>query len=281
MKKLINIWNIPNYPLTETFGKFETNFKNYNQTLSIDKKSLLVQLKNKLPSKKLYAKNNYFYKTNSSSIKKKDLNKFINFTIKNINRNKVKKIIDVGSNDLTVIKKFGSKKRKLIAIDPNLPEKKNSKITFIRKYIEELNFSKVFKNVDLVICRHTLEHIRNPKKILKKIFKEFNPETKIIIEVPDFNKMLKKLRLDAIIHQHYYYFEKETLNNVINESGGRVTDILEYDDGPCGGSLLICCEKAEKEKKIVKRNLNEKINHIKKRIGKFKKKMQKISKKIK
>ena len=91
MKKLINIWNIPNYPLTETFGKFETNFKNYNQTLSIDKKSLLVQLKNKLPSKKLYAKNNYFYKTNSSSIKKKDLNKFINFTIKNINRNKVKK----------------------------------------------------------------------------------------------------------------------------------------------------------------------------------------------
>ena len=111
-----------------------------------------------------------------------------------------------------------------------MPEKKNSKITFIRKYIEELNFSKVFKNVDLVICRHTLEHIRNPKKILKKIFKEFNPETKIIIEVPDFNKMLKKLRLDAIIHQHYYYFEKETLNNVINESGGRVTDILEYDD---------------------------------------------------
>ena len=71
MKKLINIWNIPNYPLTETFGKFDTNFKNYNQTLSIDKKSLLVQLKNKLPSKKLYAKNNYFYKTNSSSIKKK------------------------------------------------------------------------------------------------------------------------------------------------------------------------------------------------------------------
>ncbi len=89
--------------------------------------------------------------------------------------------------------------------------------------------------------------------------------------------MLKNKRLDAIIHQHYHYFDKTTLSNLIISSGGQVKFFQNYNEGPCGGSMMLICKKSKSNsKKIKKLNLREKIYKIKKSINEFKIKMEKI-----
>ena len=61
-KNLKTIFKLPDYPLTEQFGKYESNFPNVNQELLISLKSGHVQLKNIINQKFLYNDKNYIKK---------------------------------------------------------------------------------------------------------------------------------------------------------------------------------------------------------------------------
>ena len=243
----------------------------------IKNKTGLVTLKKKVSPKFLYSQNNYNYRTSDGS-KKQDINTFLNFIKKKTNFKKLKKIVDVGGNDFTLVKKFNDKKIKLYVIDPvGKKNKKLTNITLIKKPVENVNFKKIFNDANLIILRHTLEHISNPMNLMKNIFKNISSNTDIAIEVPNLDLMLKKKRLDALIHQHYFYFDKNTLSNLIISSGGRVKSFKNYLNGPCGGSMMLICKKSNKSKNKFKNiNLKNKIATIRKTIKLFKIKMSKI-----
>lgn len=86
------------------------------------------------------------------------------------------------------------------------------------------NNPKIFKEyfsdgrleADLIILRHTLEHIPNPHNFIKNICKQNNYKGKIFIEVPDFNWIVRKKAFWDIFHEHCNYFTKETLSNIFN-----------------------------------------------------------------
>ena len=271
------LWKLNKLPLTEQFGAYDKKFDGIDQELIIEKKTGIVSLKRKLSAKLLYSKKTYNYTTSTGS-KKKDINKFINFIRSRIDKKNINKIIDIGGNDLTIIKRFNGHNTKLYVIDPVGSKSKNFKnITLIKKKVENVNFKKIFKYSNLIILRHTLEHIANPTTLLKKIFSNITYNAFIVIEVPNLDLMLKNKRLDAIIHQHYHYFDKTTLSNLIISSGGQVKFFQNYNEGPCGGSMMLICKKSKSNsKKIKKLNLREKIYKIKKSINEFKIKMEKI-----
>jgi hypothetical protein len=285
MKKLYySIWKLKKLPLTEQFGKFSRRFRGKDQEVIMLKKNGIVMLKKKIPAKFLYGRYNYNYTTLEGS-KKKDLDIFYNFVKRNVNLKKIKKIVDIGRNDLTLSKKFKNKFNTITAIDPLVSKELNQNKGFltIKKYIEQINFHTVFKNTNLIIARHTLEHLSKPKYVLKKIFKNIDENCKIIIEVPDLDQIIKKKRFDTIIHQHYYYFDQFTLTNIINESGGDVLSFKKYTAGPCGGSLIFCCKRSDIIKKT---HANKRINttfkfkRIKKSIKYFKKELLKLKRNI-
>ena len=281
MLEKILLWKLKKLPLTEQFGIYDKKFRGIDQELVIEKKTGMVSLKKRIPSKFLYSKSNYNYTTSPGS-KKRDTDKFTNFIKKRLSKKYLDKIIDIGGNDLTIINQFNSHKAKLYVIDPVGKKNKSFKnILLIKKNVEKVNFKKIFKNSNLIILRHTLEHIANPRALLKKIFINSSNDTKVAIEVPNLDLMLKNKRLDAIIHQHYHYFDKITLTNLIISSGGQVESFLNYNEGPCGGSMMLLCEKSNKNyKKIKSFNLKKKILRIKKTIKFFKKKMEKMKDKI-
>lgn len=63
---------------------------------------------------------------------------------------------------------------------------------------------------DVVILRHVLEHIYNPYQFLEKLKKIFT-KTKIFIEVPNYNWILKNNAFYDITYEHVNYFSPKSL----------------------------------------------------------------------
>ena len=73
-------------------------------------------------------------------------------------------------------------------------------------------------NADLIVLRHTLEHIDDPLKFLHNIARAVNYNAKMFIEVPSFEWILEKRAFWDIFYEHCNYFTFESLGSLFRES---------------------------------------------------------------
>ena len=73
-------------------------------------------------------------------------------------------------------------------------------------------------NGDLIILRHTLEHIENPQLFLAEIAKSNNYKGDIFIEVPTFEWISQKQAFWDIFYEHCNYFTESSLNSMFNKA---------------------------------------------------------------
>jgi len=73
-------------------------------------------------------------------------------------------------------------------------------------------------NADLIVLRHTLEHIQNPLRFLHSIGSAVGYRGMIYIEVPDFRWIIKKKAFWDIFYEHCNYFSLESLGSVFQKS---------------------------------------------------------------
>jgi len=73
-------------------------------------------------------------------------------------------------------------------------------------------------NADLVILRHVLEHIENPYEFLTHIQKATSSNTKVLIEVPDFEWIVKKRAFWDIFYEHCNYFDDSFLSSFFEKA---------------------------------------------------------------
>ena len=70
-------------------------------------------------------------------------------------------------------------------------------------------------NADMIILRHTLEHIPSPFEFLRTILSiNSNPNTTIVIEVPCFDWIIKHQAWWDLSYEHCNYFSEESFKSV-------------------------------------------------------------------
>ena len=86
---------------------------------------------------------------------------------------------------------------------------------------------------DAVFLRHILEHIPNPYYFLKEICQpdRILPGTKLWIEVPDFEWIVKNGVFYDITYEHCNYFTKPALANLLNKLGFAIRSFKNVFDG--------------------------------------------------
>lgn len=257
-KDLVSLIKLPKYPITEQFGKFDKKFPNFDQELVISKSSGHVQLKYILDQSYLYSPQNYRYRSKSSLTSNYQLDVFIKFIKKNLN-NKINSILDVGGNDSYVINRLAQKKAKKYVIDP-VGINNDKGIIVINKFLKDVDLSKDIVKPDLVICRHTLEHIPEPKLFLNKLMSECDDNCNFVFEVPSLERMIETQRFDAIMHQHISYFSVKSLKLLIENCGGIINSYQIFKKGSCGGSIIFSFKKLKKK---IKQRTKIKINYRK------------------
>jgi SAM-dependent methyltransferase len=153
-----------------------------------------------------------------------------------------KHIIEIGCGKgdfLLHLCKLG--KNQGIGFDPaydeqNREENSNNGIQFIKDYYSE-KYSQ-YKS-DFICCRHTLEHISDPRLLLKTIRKSLTKDrnTNLFFEVPNMSYTIKNNAIWDIIYEHCLYFTTISLSNLFLLCGFEIRKIEETY-----GNQFLCLE---------------------------------------
>lgn len=143
------------------------------------------------------------------------------------NKKNVKSCLEIGGGDTlnTNFLKF----TKYIIIDPFVKNEERNKIKLIKNYFENHNFEgSVF---DTIILFSVLEHCEDPIKILKKAKKILKISGDMYLYFPIINNQFAKGDLNALLHEHTYYFTLEGVTKIFNSLGFSVKYFKFQNDG--------------------------------------------------
>ena len=88
---------------------------------------------------------------------------------------------------------------------------------------------------DLIVFRHTLEHILEPKKVLKKVRRFLSDDGYAYIVVPSLRELTRLLIIDSFRPCHVSYFCKETLDSLARQVGLEAVVLEEKGQGELWG----------------------------------------------
>ena len=125
---------------------------------------------------------------------------------------KNKKIVEIGCGKAFFLKKLWENEFNAVGFDPAYEgdDPRIVKDYYSSKYPEI--------QADLIILRHTLEHIANPDIFLQSIADATNSLTQIYIEVPSFEWILKRKAFWDIFYEHCNYFTEQRLKSFFDDS---------------------------------------------------------------
>lgn len=82
-------------------------------------------------------------------------------------------------------------------------------------------------NFDAFFILNFFEHLVNPNLTLKILNQNLNDNAVGIIEVPNFDMMLKNNLFSEFINDHLFYFTKETLTSTLSKNGFEIIELNE------------------------------------------------------
>jgi len=238
---------LPDLPLTGKYSTemMESNRPGFDQELLICADCGHVQLAKQVLPELLYS-DSYSFRTSVSHTARKGTGYFLSMLDELTDRKSFSCILDIGCNDLYLLRQLRHRSRWCIGIDPIWASKEDQvtdeAITVIGKNIEDVDLASVLESPpDLIVCRHTLEHICRPQQVLQQLFEVASDDTLFLFEVPGFDVLMRRFRFDQIFHQHLQYFSRASFKELIEKVGGQYIDHREnYHDW---GALLIAFKK--------------------------------------
>ena len=257
----------------------------------------LVQLQHNYDLKKLYNKD-YGYKSGVNKTMNlhlesitKDVEQIIEFKKKDV-------VLDIASNDGTLLKKYKKKNLIRFGIDPTINKFKSQYPSNYLKYsgfFKKGIFQKKVKNckAKVITSIAVFYDIPNPELFTKTISEILDKDGVWVLEQSYFPSLLANNAYDSLCHEHLTYFIFSQLNIILEKYDLKVFNVKLNDMN--GGSIriFICHKNAkfknhkkniDKIKKIEKKyltNLEPNLKQFKKNILISRKKLKKFIKNVK
>lgn len=185
---------------------------------------------------------NYAYVSGTSKIFVKHFSDYADTVIEKCNLQKGSRILEIGSNDGTLLKEFKSRKMDVLGIDPaknicNIAN--NNGIKTINGYF---SYELVQKNnngirYDLITANNVMAHSDKIREIIIGIRDLLTDEGTFVFEVSYLVDLINKKTIDLIYHEHMCYHYVAPLVNLFNSLGMEIKNIEHVDTH--GGSIRV------------------------------------------
>jgi cyclopropane-fatty-acyl-phospholipid synthase len=107
--------------------------------------------------------------------------------------------------------------------------------------MENIDIKTMGLDIDLVISSHTLEHIEEPKKMIKNMLAFGSNETLYVFQFPGLETLVNQCHFDQVFHQHLNYF---SLRSVIYMLDDLDAELVDYEVNPYHwGAIMIALRK--------------------------------------
>ena len=176
-------------------------------------------------------------------------------------------ILEIGSNDGSLIKNFD--KKKVICVEPCKNLARITKKMGYKTYASfwNMRLAKKIKSktekVELIYSANTLSHINDLNSVFRSIAYILSDDGILIIEEPSLLECLQKISYDQFYNEHIYVFSLLSINNLIKKYKLEVFNIEKLNTH--GGSLRYYIKKVSNNKfeihKKVKMQLNRELRY--------------------
>ena len=199
-----------------------------------------VQLEHVVNAKKLYL--NYLYMTGISNQFKIHFKNFTYSVLKQFNYFSNPKILEIGSNDCTLLNYFKENNCITVGIEPakNLFKKTKQNHDIINSfYNNKVNnyLKKKYISFDIIIGNNVFAHIDKIKSTFVLLKQLMHDKSVIILEVSYLLDLINKKLFDTIYHEHLDYHSVISLVPFFNKIGLKIIDIKRTTTH--GGSIRL------------------------------------------
>jgi len=253
-KNLVSILNLGNHALTGVFPSSK------EERISIGPLELvkcleaegtencgLVQLKHSFDLFAMYGLN-YGYRSSLNVSMINHLKNKVDRILKVVQLEKNDIVLDIGSNDCTLLKMYPDKELNIIGIDPTgikFKEFYPSHVKLVSDFFSADLFRNVYNNrkAKVVTSIAMFYDLEEPIQFMKDIYTILDDEGIWVLEQNYLPFMLKTVSYDTIVHEHLEYYSLKQIKWMTDKIGFKIIDV-EFNDVN-GGSFSIFVSKKE------------------------------------
>lgn len=261
-KKLEKILDLGEMPLANAFlDKNQLSQKEISYPLRIVwcKSCGLLQIDEIIPPEILFR--NYIYVSGTSEALRKHFEGLAMEVVNNFELNNKSLVVDIGSNDGTLLKEFKKFGLKVTGVEPavNISKIAQEKgITTVNDFFSENIAKKIIKDngkADAITATNVIAHTNDLDKLLKGVSHLLKDDGVFIIEVPYLVDLLENIEFDTIYHEHLSYFAVRLLKIFFDEHDFKIIDIKRVKIH--GGTIRVFVSK-----KKSRYNINKNVNQL-------------------
>jgi len=188
---------------------------------------------------------NYFYRSGTSDTMRKDLKNVIESILKIAQPKKQDIVIDVGSNDCTMLNYY-PEGLTLVGFEPAQNIKfidEGKKIKVIPNYFNYKDFNKNFEKKAKIITSCAMFYdLENPKKFVSDINEILDEDGIWCVQISYLLLMIKNLNFYDICHEHLSYYTIDTFDKLIEQFNLKIF-YAETNDVNGGSIRFYVCKK--------------------------------------
>jgi len=200
----------------------------------------LVQLANSYPLKDMYNEG-YGYKSGLTLYMQQHLKNIIKFASSIVSPIANDTILDIGSNDGTLLNSYADPTLKLIGIDPVAAKyldlyPKNSNV--VTDFFSKENYFSVSKAKSKIVTSVSMFYdLEDPVKFVKSISDVLHEEGIWVFEQSYLPAMLRYNSYDTICHEHIEYYSLAAIQSILDKAGLTIIDASQNEVN--GGSIRL------------------------------------------
>jgi len=246
---LVYLFTLGNLSFTGKFPTKSQKIPKAKLTLVMCKSCKLVQLDRNFNRNYLYGKD-YGYRTGINRTMTEHVQSVTKMARKKIKLIPGDAVLDIASNDATLLKSYKDKSIITVGVDPiiNKYKKYYLKISYsFSNFFSEKILPKVLKNkkFKIITALSMFYDLPKPNIFLNDIKKILHKDGIFILEHADLYSIYKNNVFDTICHEHLEYYSSTVIFNMIKKHNLEVFD-HKFNDVNGGSSQYFICHKNSK-----------------------------------
>lgn len=204
----------------------------------------LLQLKHTVPPEEMYS-HSYGYRSGINQTMRAHLKGIVQRVQEVVDLNPGDVVLDIGSNDATLLKCYEMKGLKNIGIDPTgeqFSEYYTDDIKLVSDYFTSSNYLSVSpdRKAKVITSIAMFYDLETPMSFIKDIKQILDPDGIWVFEQSYMPTMLKLNSFDTVCHEHLEYYALKQIDWMLRKNNLRIFDV-EFNDINGGSFRVYSC----------------------------------------
>ncbi len=217
------------------------NCSKFDLSLLICDECLYIWLSEKVAPEVLFSSNTYL--TGVSSQTRDDMRDFAEDCLRTCNISEGSDVLDIASNDGTLLSFFKKEGCRVLGVDPSRPAYAVATTNGINTLNRMFDFDTaklimaIYGKMDLITATNIITHVVDPKAFLINCKYLLKSKGSIVVEFYNFDSMISNSAFDQIYHEHISYFNFTTFSKLLNNVDLEAYKVEQVNSQ--GGSLRV------------------------------------------